>query len=103
MSRKCKICNGELITHNNIQSMMIDNPYVGTVLFECPKCKVYYKYSLPITWLYKKKKEWGAKIFDEYVVEVENAFYEDYQTKSKEELIEEMEKAKNEKNSDKVN
>lgn len=41
MEHKCLNCGTEMNVYNQIKSDMIDNPYVGKILFECPSCRQY--------------------------------------------------------------
>lgn len=78
MKYKCLNCDTEMIVHNQIKSDMIDNPYVGQIVFECPNCRLYRKTAFPIERIFKARDEIdagkpvkGCNNFDDFLKKLE--------------------------------
>ena len=78
MEHKCLYCGTEMNVYNQIKLDMIDNPYVGQILFECPNCRHYRRSAFPILSIFEAREaiEAGTPIlecdnFDDFLKKLE--------------------------------
>lgn len=69
MEHKCPDCGTDVNVYNQIKLDMIDNPYVGSIWFECRKCKQYRKTAFPISRIFEMRDAIDA---GESVMECDN-------------------------------
>ncbi len=55
MEYKCPRCGTEMNVYNQIKIDMIDNPYVGQIMFECPNCRQYRKSAFSISQIFEAR------------------------------------------------
>lgn len=78
MKHKCLNCGTEMDVYNQIKLDMIDNPYVGQILFECPNCRQYRKTAFPIARIFEIRDKidagesvLGCNNFDDFLKKLE--------------------------------
>lgn len=78
MEHKCLNCGTEMNVYNDIKLDMIDNPYVGQIMFECPKCRQYRKSAFPINRIFEARDAidagesvLGCNNFDDFLKKIE--------------------------------
>ena len=88
MEYKCLNCGTEMNVYNQIKLDMIDNPYVGKILFECPNCRQYRRTSFPIAYIFdaRDKIDAGESVldcnnFDDFLKKLEELTWHDYVTR----------------------
>lgn len=85
MEHKCLNCGTAMIVYNNIKLDMIDNPYVGQILFECPNCRRYRRSAFPIAKIFETRDKidagetvLGCNNFDDFLKKLEEMAWNDH-------------------------
>lgn len=82
---KCRTCGTDMNVYNQIKLDMIDNPYVGRILFECPNCGYYRRISWAIKYMFEVRDKidagesvLGCDNFDDFLKKLEEQAWNDH-------------------------